>query len=94
MKRRHVKTFSGKRAEMVLSYGELKYLLFCKKLCPQCGEKMKRTVKNEFFRIDDGTTGAPMELYEYRIFYRCDRCGRDYPLAELAERRKQDKALP
>ena len=77
-----------KGVRMVFKPKEFKYFLFNKKSCPYCGGKLKRIVKKEYVGVDFTAMTAPLDMYEFRNFYCCNICNREYSLAELAERRK------
>lgn len=77
-----------------LTYKELCYLLFSKKKCPKCSNKMKR-IKN--FEIVDGskfnTTSTPLyiqgrKVKNYNYMFNCSYCNSKYKLQELVKNNK------
>ena len=67
-----------------LTPGEFAFLLFGKKICPACGEKL-RLVKG--FEEADSSRYKRGKVKRYRYTYSCPACGGEYALAELAEKK-------
>lgn len=76
-----------------LTPGEFAFLLFGKKICPACGEKL-RLVKG-FEEADSSILESRSDpsrykrgkVKRYRYTYSCPACGGEYALAELAEKK-------
>lgn len=81
-----------------LAMRDLKYLLFSKKNCPECGSKLEKSkvceirmgyecgvkfVKNTILNED-------MEFKYYRYVFRCEKCGSQFPLKDLAKKEGDD----
>ena len=68
------------------SFDELKYKLFSKKICPQCGGKMKSEFEKKYLGRGYGSISRrryPADIYEFTQFYRCIECGKKYSISEL-----------
>lgn len=73
---------------------ELGYFIFSKKNCPKCGNKMK---KNKGYETVDGkifnTQSVPLsiqgrsEVKYYHYLFNCPKCGAQYKLKELANKK-------
>ncbi len=76
---------------------EMGYLLFKKKICPRCLGQMD---KKKCHEVVDGKIfdSASQDLYisackhvnHYYYTYVCRECGKEFTLAELAEKKKTD----
>lgn len=75
---------------------EMAYLFFKKKICPRCLGQMD---KKKCHEVVDGKSFEPSEdLYisackhvnHYYYTYVCRECGKEFTLAELAEKKKTD----
>lgn len=73
------------------SVKELSYLLFKKKICPNCGEKM---AKQKCSEIVDGaefeSTSSPLytrrrEVNHYYHMFTCAACGANFTLTDLVK---------
>jgi ssDNA-binding Zn-finger/Zn-ribbon topoisomerase 1 len=80
-----------------LDFNELKFMLFGKKKCPKCNEKLMRddikkwTGKGDKY-IGDGSSGTTfknVEQYEVKIAYKCEKCNKNYTISELTEKIKK-----
>ena len=74
---------------------ELIYFLFKKKVCPKCGEKMKKekcgeTVDGSVFNTNSiplYIRGRDVKLYYYAFI--CPECGAEYKLSELVQQERR-----
>jgi len=59
-------------------------LIFKKKTCPQCGQKLKRETEKEYLgKKKDAFNGYSTDAYHVSIRYHCETCGVDYQLKDL-----------
>lgn len=71
---------------------ELRYLLARKKTCPYCQGALHKIKTFRAATSDECNEGhrlffAPNTIVKkYEYFYKCERCGREMPLKELAEK--------
>jgi len=78
--------------EYELTIDELKRLLFYKKVCPYCRNRLKKQPKNEF--IEKGWHKIGLGTYAYgkqyrrEIIYHCASCERIVKLMELKSNRQ------
>jgi thioredoxin-related protein len=75
-----------------LSPEELFILIFYKKDCPYCGLKLKR--KKEITKINEGIekishTYLYGDIYNKKIFFRCENCNKNFNINELGVVSKQ-----
>jgi predicted nucleic acid-binding Zn ribbon protein len=79
---------------LTLTMPELGYVLFSKKTCPHCGEKMKKIKRNkivdgrEYFK-DRRDLSLHPEVRVYYYVYHCTCCNREFELSQLVK--KDDK---
>ncbi|MFC3846712.1 hypothetical protein ACYEXS_35440, partial [Paenibacillus sp. MAH-36] len=70
------------------------YMFFKKKLCPGCGAKMKKKIKDHSLGdksfVDQGVDGKTLYTHTERIVrsyaYHCDVCNIEYPIQQLASK--------
>ena len=74
------------------NFKELIYLLFKKKICPNCGNIMK---KEKYFEVKDGSDfngrsvchyvrGRKVKHYSYKFI--CPKCGNTFTVSELIKK--------
>ena len=68
---------------------ELLYFFFGKKTCPHCGGKLSRRKGHETFYghmpyVSGESRISAKKVKRYRFTYACARCGREFPLSQLA----------
>lgn len=75
------------------SVREAAYLLFGKKICPRCGNSLEKR-KNFETRLgaELNSKADPIfipnaKIKQYRYFFYCRKCNREFSLNELAERK-------
>ena len=72
--------------EIELSPKEFFALIFYKKKCPTCNDKMKRVKKSSLIKKGwDNNNGMYFygKSYKVKIYYRCEKCNKDVMLSEL-----------
>ena len=74
---------------------EAAYLLFGKKICPRCGSRLKKR-KDFEMRLGaelnskvDPIFVPDAKIRQYRYYFYCRKCNREFSLNELAERKKR-----
>ena len=84
----------GKSYNVKFSGAEMIYLLFRKKICPVCGEKMKKEKKVKNLGIGysrwggvDGVSYMYGNRYKVKYYFNCEKCSKANSIKELAERK-------
>ena len=76
------------------TFGELRYLWFSKKLCPNCKTKMIKhktfeTVKGRDLNTPTHRSFVPTaNVKSYKYFFECPNCNETHSLEELANKKK------
>ena len=71
---------------------EFCYFVFKKKNCPECGKKMKKikeynTVNGSYFNENaNGILWDKENVKNYIYKFKCENCGKEFSLKELAEK--------
>jgi len=59
-------------------------LIFKKKICPQCGQKLKKMREKEYLGKESASYDmGPTDAYRISIWYHCETCGVDFNLKDL-----------
>ncbi|AEV69690.1 hypothetical protein Clocl_3168 [Acetivibrio clariflavus DSM 19732] len=69
-----------------ISLGDLFKALFCKKICPNCGAKLKRVRINNFSHKGKYSIAGNVyygNIYNVKFHYHCENCCKDFEVDSL-----------
>lgn len=90
-----MKKFKNKGIMMQpLTMQDLKYLLFGKKICPECGGNLEKSKVCEIRKgrecgvkfVKNTILNDDMEFKYYKYVFTCEKCGSQFSLKDLAKR--------